>query len=118
VADSDGTNVHLTAGADAGRGMFPVWSPDGEKIAYIGRTQPNDPASINLSILKVFDLRPSTFNIQLAAPPVWSPDGSGLTFTRMSDGKMELWFYEISTGKTEKLFDDACCAGWISGGRK
>jgi len=118
VADSDGTNVHLTAGADAGRGMFPVWSPDGEKIAYIGRTVPNDPSTINISVLTVFDLHLSIFNLQPSTAPVWSPDGSGLTFTRTSDGKMVLWFYEFSTGKTEKLFDDACCAGWISGGRK
>jgi WD40 repeat protein len=118
VADSDGTSVHLTTGADAGRGMFPVWSPNGEKIAYIGRTQPNDPSSINLSVLSLLNLKLSTLNFQLTAPPVWSPDGSGLYFTLASDGKMGLWFYEFSTGKTQKLFDDACCAGWISGGHK
>jgi len=113
VADSDGKNVHLTASADAGRGMFPVWSPDGEKIAYIGRTSPNDPSSINLSILTLSDFQLSTLDIQPLSSPVWSPDNSRLYFTLASDGKMELWFYEISTGKTQKLFDDACCAGWM-----
>lgn len=118
LADSDGKRPHLVATTDAGRGMFPVWSPGGEKIAYIGRTDPRDPASINLSILTLSDFKPLTINLAPALPPVWSPDGDGLYVTLAADGKMELWFYQISTGKSRKLFDNACCAGWTGGGRK
>jgi Tol biopolymer transport system component len=118
LADSDGKHAHFAATADAGRGMFPVWSPNGEKIAFIGRTHPRDPASINLSILTLSDLNLLTFNLQPVFPPIWSPDGSRLYFTLASDGKMDVWSYEISTGKTEKLFENACCVGWTEAGKK
>ncbi len=113
LADSDGKHPHLVATTDAGRGMFPVWSPNGEKIAYIGRDNPDDPASLNLSILTLSGVTPVTLHLQPANPPAWAPDGSRLYFTSAADGKMELWFYEISTGKTEKLLENACCAGWL-----
>jgi Tol biopolymer transport system component len=112
IADSDGQHAHFAATADAGRGMFPVWSPDGEKIAFAGRDHPRDAGSINLSILTLADLQLVTVDVRPEAPPAWSPDGSRLYFTRKSDGKMEVWFYELSTGKAQKLFEDACCAGW------
>ncbi len=118
LADSDGKHAHFAATADAGRGMFPVWSPNGEKIAFIGRTRPRDPASINLSILTLLNLQLSTLEFKPEAPPVWSPDGGRLYFTQASDGKMEVWFYEISTGKTEKVFENACCAGWTEAGKR
>jgi WD40 repeat protein len=118
LADSDGKHAHFAATADAGRGMFPVWSPNGEKIAFIGRTHPRDPASINLSVLTLFNLQLSTLNLKPEAPPTWSPDGSRLYFTLASDGKMEVWSYEISTGKTEKLFENACCVGWTEAGKR
>jgi Tol biopolymer transport system component len=118
LADSDGKHAHFAATADAGRGMFPVWSPNGEKIAFIGRTHPQDPASMNLSIYNVLNSELSTFNFQPSTPPAWSPDGSRLYFTLASDGKMDIWFYEISTGKTEKVFENACCAGWTEAGKQ
>ncbi len=113
LVDSDGKHSRFAAIADGGRGMFPVWSPNGEKIAFIGRNQPEDPASINLSILTVSGFTPETIQMQPALPPVWSLDGNGLYVTLPADGKMNLWFYEISTGKSQKLFENACCAGWI-----
>ena len=120
LSDSEGKHPHFAARADAGRGMFPVWSPDGEKIAFIGRDHPRDPDSINISILNISTLQLSTFapsnlhpsTFQPVFPPTWSPDGSRLYLTLGADGKMGLWSYEISTGAAQKLFDDACCAGW------
>ena len=113
LADSDGKHPHLVATTDAGRGMFPVWSPNGEKIAFIGRSKGSDPSSINLSILTLSDFQPSVIDMQPVLPPVWSPDGSGLYVTLPADGKMDVWFYEIAAGKRKKLFENACCAGWI-----
>jgi WD40 repeat protein len=113
VMDSAGKNARLTASADAGRGMPPVWSPDGNKIAFIGRTNPNEPDSINLSI---YDLRSSTLitsPLLLVTAPAWSPDSNYLYITQTINDKMELWFYDVRTSKTQKLFADACCAGWI-----
>lgn len=113
VADSDGKHARPLAGADAGRGMFPVWSPDGTQIAFLGRTHPDDPNSLNLSILTLATSQVLALSMQPEAPPAWSPDGRQLVFTLAGDGKMNVWSYDEMTGTAQKLFDDACCAGWI-----
>jgi Tol biopolymer transport system component len=113
VMDADGTNARLTASADAGRGMPPVWSPDGRQIAFAGRTNPQDPDSINLSIYNLLTAQLLTPSFALVTPPAWSPDGTKLYFTLAINDKMEVWFYEISTHKAQKLLDGACCAGWM-----
>jgi dipeptidyl aminopeptidase/acylaminoacyl peptidase len=110
VMDSDGTNAHLLATADAGRGFSPVWSPGGDKIAFIGRDIPADEKSINLSIYNLANSALITHHSSLITAPTWSTDGASITF---SSDKMEVWFYEISTGQARKLLTGACCAGWI-----
>jgi Tol biopolymer transport system component len=113
VMDSAGLNARFLAAADAGRGFPPVWSPDGDKIAFVGRDDPGDEKSINLS---VYDLGTSVISVvetarfSLLTPPVWSPDGALIAF---SSDKMDLWFYEISGGQAKKQISGACCAGWI-----
>lgn len=120
LANADGKNARRLAVADAGRGMPPVWSPDGTKIAFIGRARPDDPASANMSIYDVpaarllsapfsFDAAPASFDF----PPAWSLEGAKVYFTLSSDGKMSIWFYEMSDGKSGKILGNACCAGWM-----
>ncbi len=110
VMAGDGKNAHLAATADAGRGMPPVWSPDGDKIAFVGRNQPAEPAT-NLSI---YDLSTATLlmlPVSPVMPPVWAADG--LYFTQAENDTMTVWFYETASGKTRKLVSGACCAGWM-----
>lgn len=113
LAYADGKSAHRVADADAGRGMPPVWSPDGNRIAFIGRSRPEDPASANLSIYNVTNDQLVASSYAPVAPPAWSPDGAKLAFTFSLDDKMEVWFYEIASGKAQKLLDGACCAGWL-----
>ena len=113
LVDSNGKHARFAAIADGGRGMFPVWSQDGEKIAFIGRNHPDDSDSINLSILTLSGFTPAIFDIKPLLPPVWAADGKGVYVTLAAGDKMDVWFYEIATQTSQKMFENACCAGWI-----
>ncbi len=122
IMGSNGGNAHRVASADAGRGMPPVWSPDGSRIAFVGRDQPDDPDSTNLSILDVSRGQVTRLQAQPLTPPVWSPDGSRVVFSvaknnasAAGNDTMQVWFYEPGTGKSGLLLDNACCAGWLAG---
>ncbi len=110
VMDSAGLNARYLATADAGRGMSPVWSPDGTKIAFIGRDVAADEKSVNLSIYDLTHASLATYAAVSITQPVWSPDGAFIAF---SSDKMDVWFYEISGGQANKQVTGACCAGWI-----
>jgi len=113
VMDSAGFNAHKLATADAGRGFPPAWSPTGDKIAFVGRDVPTDEKSINISI---YDMKTSAItsvsplsSAVSSVVPVWSPDGLSIAWS----DKMDIWFYEVSSGKAVKQITGACCAGWI-----
>jgi Tol biopolymer transport system component len=110
VMSSAGTQPRRLATADAGRGFAPVWSPDGTRIAFIGRDVPDDEKSINLSIYTLKTASLSTVHAALSTAPTWSPDGASIVY---SSDKMELWFYEVSSGQAKQWVTGACCAGWI-----
>jgi hypothetical protein len=110
IIDADGQNAHLVASADAGRGMPPVWSPDGEKIAFIGQ-QPDGNQSTNLSIYSVNTATLATLAFAPVNPPVWFTNG--LYFTLAENDTMSIWFYDTANTQTRKVLGGACCAGWI-----
>ena len=142
VMDAQGFKPRKLAEADAGRGFAPVWSPDGSKIAFIGRASPDKPDALTLNI---YDLKTSNLTTVYPAAgtapgtqPAWAPDGSAIAFSdtpqptgqvptgqvptgQVPTGHMNqpgsdtinVWFYEISSGQVSKLVGGACCAGWI-----
>lgn len=113
LMDSDGRNAFLAATTDAGRGYPPVWSPDGTKIAFVGRNDPADSSSVNLSIYDLAAQSLITESYLLITAPAWSPDGAFLAFTARESDTITVWQYELAARRAEKIFDQACCAGWI-----
>jgi len=118
VINADGFQPRRLANADAGRGFSPAWSPDGSKIAFVGREHPEDPDSLNLSIYDMLKGQTSTFPIAPDSPPTWSPDGSlitvsGASSTNLGDDTISVWLYHDKEKQINQLANGACCAGWI-----
>ncbi|PWH17118.1 MAG: hypothetical protein DDG60_03065 [Anaerolineae bacterium] len=113
IVNADGSNPMYIAVADAGRGYPPVWAPDGNKIAFVGRTDPADDRSRTLSIYDLQSGIVSVYPAVMVTPPAWSPDGELLTFTVRENDTITVWRYNVITEQKETIAPNACCAGWI-----
>ncbi len=84
---------------------FPVWSPDGGRIAYLSDAS----GEYQLMIQDQMAAKPAEAITLGEAPsfyytPIWSPDGKRLAYT---DKRLNLWYVELSTKKSTKVATDA-----------
>lgn len=106
----DGTSQigQMVYPADAGHGYRPVWSPDGARLAFVKRENPDDSladiAAENLiSNVYLLDMRTkaaanvSGFTSARVEQPVWSPDGSRLAFGVRNSDQAGLWQLDLVT---------------------
>ncbi len=104
IMNPQGGTQHLLAQTDGGHGFALLWSPDGTKIAFVARTNPNtstaDQSMQSLkSAIEVIDVSskqarmlagPAQTGVQINADPVWSADSSQVTFVAFNPLNPEL----------------------------
>ena len=122
---ADGSGARKLAEADAGHGFAEAWSPDGSRIAFVMRENPNDAEAdqnagaleSNIAILKVKDgtqSAPINFKGVRVEAPAWSPDGNRLAFAVVLNDKMNVYVVDLRSGKLEEVLRaPACCPVWI-----
>ncbi len=92
----DWRNITKSSGA---ADRFPVWSPDGKRIAWFSDAGGEYLLMITdqegLEKPKAITIPNPTFFFQ----PAWSPDGKYIAFT---DTDYNLWFTDVNTGATKK----------------
>ena len=125
VMDADGANPRKLADADAGHGYAANWSPDGMKIAFVVRENPQDGNADNssealISNIHVVDVE-SGYLSQITylkagrtETPFWSPDGNTLTFNGVINGRMQVHIADIESGEIRSLVEEStCCPVWM-----
>ena len=105
VSNIDGTDA-MWLTEDKNINNFPVWSPDGSRIAFISRHQGRLYRQSGLytmwpygSLVRMVSSSATTES--LALPPSWSPDGRRLAF--VGDGYEGLFVYTVGADGSDQV---------------
>ncbi|HEY9517554.1 MAG TPA: PDZ domain-containing protein, partial [Gemmatimonadaceae bacterium] len=107
----DARNITGTEGITE---RFPIWSPDGQTLAYFS----DSGGPYHLEIRGQTGMGPSR-RIALDGDstyfytPVWSPDGKRIAY---SDSRSWIWIADVATGKVTRVDADPLGAGFNDGG--
>jgi len=132
VMDSNGSNERKLADADSGHGYAANWSPDGKRIAFVMRENPEDENANQLSAalisnIYVLDVESvaltqiTHFAEGRVETPFWSPDGNTLAFNEVVNGRMRVSIADVDnvgvgSPNPEIMFletESTCCPAWM-----
>ncbi|GAB4249323.1 hypothetical protein [Deferrisoma sp.] len=98
---------HRTLLRQPGAQMWPVWSPEGGRIAYASCSCTLECGTVvqDLWTVNRSGKRPHqrTLSNALCRGPDWSPDGSRIVFSSNRDGSFDLFILSLVDGTVEKL---------------
>jgi len=92
---------------------LPIWSPDGQQIAFIRRGAPTEVYKMNADGTGVTSLGRHPGIIDLVR---WLPDGRIVFIAHRGDGGPMLGTFRASTGEEERFWCDASDADWHPSG--
>lgn len=113
------------AEVDTGHGYAANWSPDGTKIAFVVRENPEDETAdrssealiSNIYVVNVLTgaiSQVTSFDDGRAETPYWSPTGNILVFNRVLNGRMTVQSADIDSGEIQTLeTEPTCCPAWM-----
>jgi Tol biopolymer transport system component len=116
VMNADGSGL-LRLTSDQASDAFPVWSPDGRKIAFQRRT-----GILAESDVYVIDVDGSgERNLTgdgTSSPPVWSPDGRKIAFGSWRDGGWGAIYLMNADGSGQRRLAGGFPVAWSPNGRR
>jgi len=89
--------------------LFPVFSPDGSKIAYCSNKDYDYFGTSSIYVYSVADSSEKELTDQVASELSWSPDGNYLVYSKLSrrndhwDDLYDLYSYNLKTGHEARL---------------
>jgi Tol biopolymer transport system component len=125
IINSDGSSPRKLANADSGHGYAANWSPDGTKVAFVVRENPDDEnadrsSEALISNIYVVDIESgeltqvTNFTEGRAETPYWSPTGNILTFNAVLNGRMTVQSADIDSGEIQPFETvSTCCPAWM-----
>ncbi|HEV2438964.1 MAG TPA: LpqB family beta-propeller domain-containing protein [bacterium] len=100
VIGADGSERRRLTDAPAGS-TTPVWSPDGQQIAFVRRSGGN--SQLYITDARGGSLRALTSGAGRAASPSWSPDGRQIVFAAARDGPSQIAIVRSDGGGRRNL---------------
>ena len=97
------TGAIRTAVRMAGAQYQPVWSPDGEQLAFAHSEPDGHTSAIYVQRVGQMHPRDITSGSGEYSSPVFSPDGKSLAFLHTGPNLAEILIYEFDTAKTRRL---------------
>lgn len=113
-----GAQPRNLTGDNKGWDGMPLYSPDGESIAFLSQEAPGYESDLyRLSVVDVSDgavrrvTTRSTFDDWID-DMAWIPDGETLVFQAQREGRTPLYRVPVAGGEPEHLLTDATVRGW------
>lgn len=124
TANVDGSQAQRFAPAQAGWSgateAHPVWSPTGDRIAYVSTRAGNAAIYIGAVAGATGSAALLTSSLTGASvEPTWSPDGTQIAFTSNRDGPTDLYVVTLSTAAVTRLttLGNVGQGAWLADGR-
>ena len=121
IMNADGTDDHLLSGQTADVAMFPAWSPDGKKIAFMsGSKLEGDNFSVQVINADGTGLKAFPSSGRMSGLPAWSPDGKQVAYMGGADAP-EIYIADADGNGARKVSPDGkvgFCPFWSLDGKR
>jgi Tol biopolymer transport system component len=107
---------------------YPSWSPDGKKIVYVSRPQPDhktpelyviDTDGTNPTRLTQSKVVPDSWIIVGLGPVAWSPDGKKIVYAAIKDDRLGIHVINADgTNPVSLATANGSCASWSPDGKR
>lgn len=108
VMDADGKNVVQLTNNEVDD-MFPVWSPDGSRIAFLTEVKSQELPELYVMDADGGNLRKlAPVYLYLLALPVWSPDGSRIAYVAQGTNYpwADIYTIDVVSGEVRQVTED------------
>jgi len=100
---SSGGNTPIRLTQDPGNDWNPVWSPDGQRIAF----ESDRDGNFESYVMSADGSNPTRLMQDSGRGPVWSPDGQRIAFIDARDGNLEIYVIDVDGSNLIRLTQNA-----------
>ena len=106
IADPDGSNRQQLTTLQS-NAIYPSWSPDGERIAFLALNPDSESTNINIYHFDTDQVETVSTHIDDAGPPTWASDGQSLIVPSWySNWQVDLWRVRTDGNSIDRITEN------------